>query len=127
MLERFPVRVRLPASDIERAKAWYQEKLGVSPKKEHMNHLVFEFGSGTEILVYPSPVTAGTAKNTQAEISVQGIESVMDDLRARGLQFEEYDFGQMKTENGLLQSPLGKSAWFKDSEGNTVQISELNF
>jgi catechol 2,3-dioxygenase-like lactoylglutathione lyase family enzyme len=125
MLDRFPIRVRVPASDVDRAKKWYQEKLGLTPRKEHMKHLLFELGSETEVVVYPSPATAGTARNTQAEWTVQGIESVMDRLRSNGVQFEEYDFGQMKTENGLLQSPLGKSAWFKDSEGNTFQLSEL--
>jgi predicted enzyme related to lactoylglutathione lyase len=124
MLDQYPIRVRVPASDIDRAKAWYQQKLGLTPKKEHMNHLLFEFGSQTQVVVYPSPATAGTARNTQAEWSVQGIESVMDRLRSNGVQFEEYDLGQMKTVNGLLQSPLGKSAWFKDSEGNTFQLSE---
>jgi predicted enzyme related to lactoylglutathione lyase len=124
MMDQFAIRVRLPATDVGRAKAWYEQKLGLAPKKEHMNHLLYELGSGTEVVVYPSPATAGTARNTQAEWTVQNIESVMDRLRSNGVQFEEYDFGQMKTENGLLQSPLGKSAWFKDSEGNTFQVSE---
>lgn len=127
MLDQFPIRVRLPASDVDRAKDWYREKLGLTPKKEHMNHLLYELGSGTHFLVYPSPATAGTAKNTQAEWTVHDIESVIDRLRSNGVQFEEYDFGQMKTENGVLESPLGKSAWFKDSEGNTFQLSELVF
>ncbi len=127
MLDPYPIRVRVPASDIERARDWYQQRLGLTPKQEPMNHLLYEFGSGTQLLVYPSPATAGTAKNTQAEWTVQDIESLMEQLRSNGVEFEEYDFGQLKTENGLLQSPLGKSAWFKDSEGNTFQLSELVF
>ena len=125
MLEAFPIRVRLPASDIDRAKAWYREKLGLEPAAEHMGHLRFHLGSSTELVIYNSPATAGTAKNTQAEIAVSNIESVMESLRANGVQFEDYDFGAVKTENGLLTSEqFGKSAWFKDSEGNTIQLSE---
>ncbi|HEX2090210.1 MAG TPA: VOC family protein [Actinomycetota bacterium] len=124
MLDQFSIRVRVPGSDTDRAKEWYRQRLGLSPKREHMNHLLFELGSGTQVVVYPSPATTRTAKNTQAEWTVEGIESVMDQLRSNGIRFEEYDFGQMKTENGLPQSRLGRSAWFKDNEGNTIQPSE---
>jgi predicted enzyme related to lactoylglutathione lyase len=128
MLEQFPIRVRLPASDIERAKTWYREKLGLTPEKEHLGHLRFKLGSGTELIIYTSPTTAGTAKNTQAEFTVQGIESVMENFRSNGVQFDELDLGPVKTVNGLLKGEqFGKSAWFKDSEGNTIQLSEPNW
>jgi hypothetical protein len=59
---------------------------------------------------------AGTAKNTAAGFTVKGIESVMEDLRSRGVAFEEYDFGEMaSSENGLMTMGNIKAAWFKDS------------
>jgi catechol 2,3-dioxygenase-like lactoylglutathione lyase family enzyme len=95
MLEQFPVHATVAASDMERARGWYRDKLGMSPKREEMG------------------------KNTQAGWTVTGIESVMEALLARGVEFEEYDFGEMKTVNGLFDLPgVGKAAWFKDSEGN---------
>jgi hypothetical protein len=56
---------------------------------------------------------------------VKDIEAVMEHLRGRGVTFEEYDFGgEFKTENGLLSMGGAKAAWFKDSEGNTFELSE---
>lgn len=124
MIEQFPVHATVAASDIDRARAWYLEKLGMSPKKEIMGTLWYEFQAGTWLLVYATP-SAGSAQNTQAGWTVEGIEAVMDWLRGRGVVFEDYDFGEMKTEGGLLSVPgVGKSAWFKDSEGNTFELSE---
>jgi catechol 2,3-dioxygenase-like lactoylglutathione lyase family enzyme len=121
----FPVWPVLAAADIGRAKKWYEEKLGLSPTREdEVGGLWFEFGEGTWLLMYPTP-NAGTARNTQAHLEVTGIESLMDDLRTRGVEFEEYDFGEYgKTENGLMEAMGWKAAWFKDSEGNTVEITE---
>jgi len=56
---------------------------------------------------------------------VKDIEAVMADLRARGVAFEEYDFGELKTVEGLADFGVAKAAWFKDSEGNTYEISEV--
>jgi predicted enzyme related to lactoylglutathione lyase len=124
MLETFPIHATVAASDIERAKTWYQEKLGLSPRKELMGSLWYEFAPGTWLLVYQTG-SAGTAKNTQAGWTVKNIESVMERLRGKGIGFEDYDFGAMKTVNGLLDVPgVGKSAWFQDSEGNTFELSE---
>ena len=124
LLEEFPVYATVAASDIERAKTWYLEKLELKPKKEVMGSLWYEFSPGTWLLVYQTS-SAGTAQNTQAGWTVKNIESVMSRLRAHGVHFEEYDFGPMKTVDGLLDVPgMGKSAWFKDSEGNIFEISE---
>ncbi len=91
MLGRFPIYANIPASDIARARAWYQEKLGLVPDLEE-DGLWYRFADGTWLHMYETSF-AGTAKNTQAGWSVEGIEAVMADLRARGVTFEEYDFG----------------------------------
>ena len=124
MLERFPIHATVAASDLDRARTWYAEMLGVTPKREEMGNLWYEFAPGTWLLVYQTE-SAGTAQNTQAGWTVQDIESVMEELRSRGVSFEEYDFGEAKTQDGLLDIPgMGKAAWFKDSEGNTFELSE---
>ncbi len=124
MLEQFSVHATVAASDLERAKTWYRDKLDVTPKKELMGSLWYEFAPGTWLLVYQTGA-AGTAQNTQAGWTVKGLEGVMEGLRGRGVEFEEYDFGEMRTQNGVLEVPgLGKSAWFKDSEGNILELSE---
>jgi catechol 2,3-dioxygenase-like lactoylglutathione lyase family enzyme len=121
----FPVWPVLAASDIGRAKKWYEEKLGLTPDTEdEVGGLWYRFGGETWLLVYPTP-NAGTARNTQAHIDVKDIESFMGEMRSRGVTFEEYDFGEYgKTENGLMDAMGWKGAWFKDSEGNTIEIGE---
>lgn len=127
MLVQFPIHATVAASDIARAKAWYEAKLGLSPEVEDPNGgLWYRFGDGTWLNVYQSQF-AGTARNTQAGWTVTGIESVMTDLRARGVVFEEFDLGNgMATRDGLLAQGPYKGAWFKDSEGNTFELSQLD-
>ena len=124
MLDQFPLSARLPASDIARARAWYHDHLGLDPAKEGlMGNLWYETG-GTWFLLYQTP-SAGTARNTAAGWQVRDIESVMTTLRDRGVAFEEYDFGpDFRTVNGLIATPEGKAALFRDSEGNIIEISE---
>jgi catechol 2,3-dioxygenase-like lactoylglutathione lyase family enzyme len=124
MLEEFPIHATVAASDIARAKAWYREKLGLEPKKELMGNLWYEFSPGTWLLVYQTEA-AGTARNTQAGWTVKDLPSVVASLRERGLVFEDYDFGEFKTEDGIMTvAGMGSSAWFKDSEGNIFELSE---
>ena len=125
-LSDFPLTPRLPAADIDRAHAWYEAKLGL--KADHAEDvgggLWYQTGGGWFYL-YPTP-TAGTAQNTAAGWTVTDLEAVVEELRGRDVTFEEYDWGGgMKTEKGVMTIPGGyKAAWFKDSEGNTLELSE---
>lgn len=126
MLERFPIHATVAASDIDRARSWYEAKLGLEPKvTDPGGGMWFEFSSGTWLYVYPT-ASAGTAQNTVAGWTVTGIEQVMDELRSRGVVFEEYDLPGIRTVNGLATwEGMGKAAWFRDSEGNTFELSEV--
>lgn len=125
MLGDTALHATLPASDMERAKKWYSEKLGLEPKTEdEFGGARYETG-GFEFLLYPSEF-AGTNKATAAGFTVEDFDDVIDDLRAKGVEFEEVDFGEMgKTIDGVVASPDGsmKGAWFKDSEGNILALS----
>ena len=123
-LSEFPVYAVLPAADYERAKGWYRDKLGMTPSEEWGPNGWYGCADGTWFILTVS-ANAGTAQNTAAGFTVKGIESVMEDLRARGVEFLEYDLGEMgKTVDGLMTSGTYKVAWFKDSEGNIVEISQ---
>jgi catechol-2,3-dioxygenase len=124
MLDRFRVHAVLPAHDLQRAKAWWDEKVGMTPTTEDPGGLWFACAEGTWVVITPS-ANAGTAKNTAASFTVTGIETLMDSLRERGVIFEEYDMGDFKTVNGLFEMGPYKAAWFKDSEGNIVEIAEV--
>ena len=124
MLEQFDITPTLPAADLERAKRWNQEKLGLTPERESQEELSYRSGSGS-FGVYRSSF-AGTAQNTAAGWQVDNLEKVMEDLRGRGVTFEEYDFPGLKTENGIASFPEGggRGCWFKDSEGNILALVE---
>lgn len=125
MLGNAPMFPALAASDMDRAKKWYSEKLGLEPTHEdEMGGARYESG-GTEFLLYPSQY-AGTNKATAAGFTVDDFDAVIDELRSRGVEFEHVDFGEMgQTVDGVISSPDGsmKSAWFKDSEGNILAVS----
>lgn len=124
MLTRFPIHATAAASDLDRARRWYEERLGVTPEREDGGGVWYRFGADTWLYLYAT-AAAGTAKNTVAGWTVTGIEAVMADLRGRGVVFEDYDFGEFKTVDGLLDFGPAKAAWFTDSEGNILELSEV--
>lgn len=116
------IGVMLAASDLGRARAWYADKLGLEPLHAAAEEAVYRQGK-TQFSLYQTP-SAGTAKNTVAVWRVGDLRAEMAALRARGVVFEDYDFGDMKTVDGLFADPDGDelSAWFTDSEGNILGI-----
>ena len=116
------VAATLPAADMARAKEFYRDKLGLEPFQEEPDGSArYRLGESL-FLVYPSEF-AGTNRATAAGFAVSDIESVVGDLRDRGVVFEELDYGEAKTVDGILTMPNGtRGAWFNDSEGNRVGL-----
>ena len=124
MIANIAIQAVLPASDIERARRWYSEKLGLQPGSTNpFGDLRYEAG-GVQFLVYQSDL-AGTNQATAAAFSLENFDEVIDFLRSNGVAFEHVDFGEMgATVDGVVTTPDGqKAAWFKDSEGNTFALS----
>lgn len=113
----------IPASDLQRAKSWYKDKLGLEPSQELPIGIVYRLADGTGFQLYPSQF-AGTAQNTAMGFSSTDLASDMRMLRERGVKFEEYDFPGLKTENGMAAMGPYHGAWFKDSEGNILAIGD---
>lgn len=124
MLRGFPIHATVAAFDLARARAWYEEKLGLVPEQEDPGGLWYRFAGDTWLYLYGTP-SAGTAQNTVAGWTVKGIESVMAELRGRGVVFEDYDFPDFRTVDGLATLGPARAAWFRDSEGNTFELSEV--
>ena len=126
MLESFPIAPTLAASDVERAKEWYAEKLGLQPTVEWPGGLIYPAGGDPMGFgIYLSP-NAGTNRATSAAWIVDDLDQVMSSLRERGLRFEDYDMPELLTVDGIGTSDDGsRSAWFVDSEGNTLMILQL--
>ena len=125
MLADFPIHATAAAIDLDRARRWFEERLGLIPERKDAGGVWYRFAGDTWLYLYGTP-SAGTARNTVAGWTVTGIEVVMADLRGRGVVFEDYDFGELKTLAGLADFGTAKAAWFKDSEGNTYELSEVS-
>jgi predicted enzyme related to lactoylglutathione lyase len=111
----------IPASDLERAKRFYSDQLGLTATLENQDGIFYECGNGSYFFLYPAQGPA-SGQHTQAAWIVDDIGSVMDDLRSRGVSFEEYDIPGVHTEGGVMTTPTGKGAFFKDSEGNILSV-----
>jgi predicted enzyme related to lactoylglutathione lyase len=125
MLNDSPIFTILPASDRDRARAFYEEKLGLTPSQVQPNgDLEYETG-GIRFYVTKSVGTSpGTF--TQASWPVEDIEATVAELKSRGVVFEEYDMPGWKTEGGIAPVPeLGRAAYFKDSEGNLLGMIQF--
>lgn len=122
MLKDLDIIAVLPAKDIGRAAGFYRDMLGLEPADTMDDeNLLYRCGNGTTFLLYQTD-NAGTAKNTQMGWGSDDLESEVRDLRGRGVVFEEYDLPGLKTENGIAETPVGKAAWFTDSEGNILNL-----
>ncbi|QCB97000.1 VOC family protein [Arthrobacter sp. PAMC25564] len=122
MLKDLDIIAVLPAKDMARAKDFYRDVLGLEPADAmDEQNLLYRCGNGTAFLLYQTD-NAGTAKNTQMGWATDNLEAEAEELRGRGVVFEEYDFPGLKTENGIATTPVGKAAWFTDSEGNILNL-----
>lgn len=122
MLKTAPIRAYIPASDVARARKFYEDKVGLVPKLEFAGGVIYECG-GTEVFLYPTP-NAGTSKASQAFWHVADVEAEVADLKARGVKFEEYDMPGVAMKNSIATGGGAKTAWFKDTEGNILAVSQ---
>jgi catechol 2,3-dioxygenase-like lactoylglutathione lyase family enzyme len=131
VLARSDTQVRLPAQDLERARRFYAEKLGLHPVEEREGGLRYRCGT----TVFALFASAGEASGTHTQMSwkVADIEEAVAELRGRGLEFDEYDFPGLETVDGIVEvsgnypsdGGVGERAiWFHDSEGNLIGIGQ---
>jgi catechol 2,3-dioxygenase-like lactoylglutathione lyase family enzyme len=121
MLQNAPMYVYIPASDINRARRFYEQTLGFTPGREIAGGVEYQFAQGTACFLYPTR-NAGTSRASQAFWKVDDVEREVAELRSRGVTFEEYDMPGMKTRNGIFSGGGSKAAWFKDTEGNIMAL-----
>jgi len=122
MLSQAPIRAYIPASNIARARKFYEQLVGLVPKEEFAGGVVYECG-GVEVFMYPTG-NAGTSKASQAFWQVDDLEAEVAELKARGLVFEEYDMPGVTMKNGIATGGGARTAWFKDTEGNILAVSQ---
>jgi len=121
MLKNAPVVPYIPASNIARARTFYEEKVGLVARQEIAGGVVYECADRSWIFLYHSG-GAGTSKASQAFWQVKDVEAEVAELKARGVTFEDYDMPGLKTVNGIATTRTSKAAWFTDTEGNIMAI-----
>ena len=113
----------LCSEDLERSRTFYEQVLGLTLSPETIpNHLLFAGGDGTTLLVYGRPAP-NKADHTQVRFWTNDVERDVRELEARGAVFEDYDFPTLKTVGHVATTAgIGKSAWLKDPDGNTLAL-----
>src|SRR5688572_2017029 len=124
------VAVRLPAQDLDRARTWYRDRLGLEPLEERDGGIRYVLG-GSEFCLFLSQ-GGSDGSFTQMAFTVADIGAVVAELRERGVVFEEYDGPGLATVDGIAtiagnypSKGSGElAAWFRDSEGNMIGLGE---
>lgn len=125
MLGNAPVITMIPVIDVTRADAFYRGVLGLRPYAvDAPDGIFYEAGEGTRLGLYRRGPTV--ADHTVCTFVVPDIEAMIDALVAKGVVFEQYDLPGLKTDaRGIALTGGTRSAWFKDTEGNILSITEL--
>jgi len=123
MLMNSPIVPYIPVADMARARKFYEGKLGLKPREEYAGGVIYECGNGSWVFIYPS-AGAGTSKASTAFWAVDDVAAEVLDLKAKGVVFEEYNMPGIKTVNSIATGGGAKTAWFKDSEGNILAVSQ---
>lgn len=125
------VATRLPAQDLERARRFYREKLGLEAVDERPGGLLYRCGGSEFALFESSGSSPGTF--TQMGWQVADLDAVVGELRGRGVVFEDVEVPGLRTRDGIAEIEGNypskgargeRAAWFRDSEGNLIGIGE---
>jgi catechol 2,3-dioxygenase-like lactoylglutathione lyase family enzyme len=130
-LARADASPRLPAQDLDRARSFYADKLGLHPVEERPGGLRYRCGSTVFTLFASAGAPSG--EHTQMAWAVDDIEAAVAELQERGVVFEEYDLPGLTTVEGIAEiagtypseGGIGeRGAWFRDSEGNLLGVGQ---
>jgi len=124
MLNDSKVTANVPATDLDRARRFYADMLGLTPADENPGGLVYTTNGGTTFFLYQTEY-AGQAGHTIAQWHVSSVADEVRDLKAKGLEFERYDMPGVTWDGDVATiEGMGSAAWFKDSEGNIMCLDD---
>jgi catechol 2,3-dioxygenase-like lactoylglutathione lyase family enzyme len=124
MLSDHRVHTTFPASDLARARAFYEGTLGFTPTDVNPGAVRYYAADGTSFVVFASSGQA-SGTHTQGGFSVEDLAAEVGDLKRRGVVFETYDFPGFDPSTSIAQTPAGQAAWFKDTEGNLLGLVQF--
>jgi catechol 2,3-dioxygenase-like lactoylglutathione lyase family enzyme len=126
-LSDYRVEAAMAVSDLDRAKRFYEDRLGLVRREADEQGVRYRCAEGTGIFVYLSPENAGRSPATLAGWFVDDLDQTMDELASRGVVFEQYDQPGIKTdERGVFEAGRFRAAWVKDPDANTIAITEVS-
>jgi catechol 2,3-dioxygenase-like lactoylglutathione lyase family enzyme len=122
MLGATMVVATLPVSDLDAARTFYRDKVGLKILWENPASIRFQVGNGSELSVFKRPGII--AEHTLAHFEVTDIEAAVRELEANGVVFVDYAEGPLKTTNHI--APLGpaRGAWFRDPDGHFLGVRQ---
>ena len=112
----------VPVTDLERAKAFYGETLGLAFLWENPASARFRCGESSELSIFKRPKTV--TEHTLAHFEVTDIVATVEDLEAKGVAFIDYDEGPLQTRGHIAQLGPARGAWFRDPDGNTLGLRQ---
>jgi catechol 2,3-dioxygenase-like lactoylglutathione lyase family enzyme len=111
-------------SDIDAARTFYRDTLGLTVTDESMGHLSVDLPAGGFVLVYPKPDHVA-ASYTMLNLEVRDIDAAVDELTERGVEMLRYD-GIVHDERGIVRGITARQgpdiAWFADPSGNIISV-----
>jgi len=114
----------LPVMDLPRARAFYEEKLGLVPEGHRPDgKFLYRLAGGGLLALFPRGEPT-RATHTAVSFEVPDVERAVRDLTARGVVFQEYDLPGLRTQNAVCVLGSEKAAWFLDPEGNTLFVHQ---
>jgi catechol 2,3-dioxygenase-like lactoylglutathione lyase family enzyme len=121
------VGVLMAVSDLDTARRFYEDQLGLVPGEHEQEGVRYFCAEGTSVFVYLQPHNAGASPATLAGWTVDDLDQTMDELRSRGVHFEQYDQTGIKTdEHGVFDGGDFRAAWIRDPDGNTMAITQFS-
>jgi len=123
MLSTARTHAAIPATDLDRARQFYEGVLGLTPVEATPGGVLYGTGGSTRFLVFPSGGRA-SGTHTQLGFQVDDIEAEVADLKGRGVVFETYEMPGFDTATSIAAFPGGRSAWFRDPDGNLLGVVE---
>ena len=121
-LDKAPITVTLPVTNVARARGFYQNKLGLKAAKEpYSGSASFVTKNGTKIFLYKRGRTR--ADHTVASFYVRDVPGEVRKLKSKGVKFQSYKLPTLTTDkNNIATWGRMKAAWFKDTEGNILGL-----
>lgn len=112
----------IPVSDLDRARTFYGETLGLPLLWENVASIRFRCGEASELSTFRRPATV--TQHTLAHFEVADIEATVRELEASGVEFVDYTDGPLQTTGHIAQLGPARGAWFRDPDGNFLGLRQ---